>query len=138
LGEVYWSAFFRYLGADTTPTGDEKDITTGQSIAIDLLVGKYGFQVKNFNFKPDGKIQFGTRNKYKTAGTFIHDRARVDGELGELLLLLYGSYAYNIDVSDGEFAPTRDDLEYLLTKDVSTILTYYIDTIIRVDAEQQS
>jgi hypothetical protein len=41
------------------------------------------------------------------AGTFIKDRAGLDSGLGELLMNLYGSYAYNIDVSDGEFAPVR-------------------------------
>jgi hypothetical protein len=28
LGEVYWTAFFRYLGLDALPTGDVKDETT--------------------------------------------------------------------------------------------------------------
>lgn len=138
LGEVYWSAFFSYLGAKTTPTGDEKDITSGQSIAIDLLINNFGFQVKNFNFKPDGKIQFGTRGKYKTAGTFVKDRAGVDGKLGELMLLLYGSYAYNIDISDGEFTDTREKLEHTLVNDASEILTYYIDSVLRLDAEQET
>lgn len=138
LGEVYWSAFFSYLGATTIPTGDEKDITSGQSIAVDLLVGEYGFQVKNFNLKPDGKIHFGTRNQYKMAGTFITERARVDEELNTLLLLLYGSYAYNIDVSDGEFTDTREELQEILTTRASEIFTYYIDSIIRLDAQQEN
>jgi hypothetical protein len=82
LGEVYWSAFFSYLGAETLPTGDLKDKYTHQSIGVDLLVNGYGFQVKNFNIKADGSISFGTRNGYKMAGTFIKDRAAIDGELG--------------------------------------------------------
>jgi hypothetical protein len=43
------------LGAKAEPTGDIKDEGgTGQSIAIDLLINGYGFQVKNFNLKDDG------------------------------------------------------------------------------------
>ena len=136
MGEVYWSAFFTYLGADTLPAGDLKDRDTHQSIGIDLLVNGYGFQVKNFNIKADGSISFGTRNSYKMAGTFIKDRAAIDGELGQLLLDLYGSYAYNIDVSNGEFAQTREQLETILTKDASEIFEHYIDRIIRLDTEQ--
>jgi hypothetical protein len=66
LGEVYWSALFSFLGARTTPVGDEKDKTTGQSIGIDLVVGAYGFQVKNFNMKNNqGVVQFGSRGGLK-------------------------------------------------------------------------
>lgn len=139
LGEVYWSAFFSYLGAKAEPTGDIKDEGgTGQSIAIDLLINGYGFQVKNFNLKDDGQISFGTRGKYKMAGTFIKDRAGLDEGLGELLMNLYGSYAYNIDVSNGEFTPVREGLEELLTNGVNDIFSHYIDKIIRVDAQQQA
>lgn len=138
LGEVYWSAFFSYLGANTEPTGDIKDELSGASIGVDLLVNNFGFQVKNFNFKKDGTISFGTRGNYKQAGTFIKDRAGIDGNLGELMLNLYGSYAYNIDVSDGEFTNTRQGLEKVLTIDAEEVFTYYIDKIIRVDTDQQN
>lgn len=138
LGEVYWSAFFSYLGANTLPTGDMKDDLSGQSIAIDLLINNYGFQVKNFNFKADGSISFGTRGGYKFAGTFIQDRASIDGKLGELLMDLYGSYAYNIDKSDGEFTDTRERLGVVLTEKASEIFAHYVDRIIRLDAEQSN
>ena len=138
LGEVYWSAFFSFLGAKTEPTGDIKDDVSGASIGVDLLVNNYGFQVKNFNSKPDGKISFGTRGGYKSAGTFIRDRAAIEEKLCNLLLDLYGSYAYNIDVSDGTFTDTRTALESLLTTDVEEVFEHYIDKIIRLDAEQQN
>ena len=138
LGEVYWSALFSFLGAKTTPVGDIKDKESGQSIAIDLLVGKYGFQVKNFNLKQDGTIQFGTRGKYKMAGTLIKDRAGIDGALAEVMQDLYGSYAYNNWESSPEAMAIREELEVLLTKDASEIFKYYIDRIIRLDAEQEA
>lgn len=138
LGEVYWSALFSFLGARTTPVGDEKDKTTGQSIGIDLVVGAYGFQMKNFNMKNNqGVVQFGSRGGLKQAGTFIQDRAKIDGQLGELLLDLYGAYAYNSDSSLGEFTETRKELEEYLTKDASQIFTHYIDRIIRLDMQQE-
>jgi hypothetical protein len=43
LGEVYWNAFFTYLGAYAIPVGDEKDINSGGSVAVDLLINKFGF-----------------------------------------------------------------------------------------------
>lgn len=136
LGEVYWSAFFSFLGANTEPTGDLKDKGTGASIGIDLLINDYGFQVKNFNIKNDGHISFGTRGGYKSAGTFVRDRAGIEGQLCDLLLDLYGSYAYNIDVSKGSFTNTREALESLLTTDVEEVFEHYVDKIIRLDAEQ--
>ena len=51
---------------------------------------------------------------------------------------LYGSYAYNVDVSDGEFTSTRENLEYVLTTDAESIFSHYIDKIIRVDAQQSA
>lgn len=138
LGEVYWSAFFSYLGAKTLPAGDLKDDTSGQSIGVDLLIEDYGFQVKNFNIKADGKISFGTRGGYKSAGTFIQDRAAIDGKLGQVMQDLYGSYAYNVDVSDGEFTETRKHLESILTNEASDIFTHYVDRIIRLDAQQSN
>jgi hypothetical protein len=95
LGEVYWNAFFTYLGAYAIPVGDEKDIYTGGSIAVDLIINKFGFQVKNFNFRPDGTIEFGTRNGLKNVGTFIQKRMDLDNSLGDLLLGIYGAYGFH-------------------------------------------
>ena len=138
LGEVYWSSFFRYLGASTIPVGDEKDIQSGASVAVDLLINKFGFQVKNFSFTPDGTVSFGTRGSLKDAGTFVTKRAEIDGGLKDLLLGLYGAYGFNQDVSDGEFTATRKQLEQLVRHDLDNIFDYYIDKIIHLDAEQES
>ena len=140
LGEVYWSAFFRYLGAQSIPVGDEKDINSGGSVAIDLLINKFGFQVKNFNFKPDGTIQFGTRGGLKDVGTLIAKRMELgnDSNLGDLLLGLYGAYGFNQDYSDGEFTDTREQLERLINGGLDDVFTYFIDRIIHLDAQQDA
>ena len=140
LGEVYWSSFFKYLGADSIPVGDEKDIISKGSVAIDLVINKFGFQVKNFNFKSDGSIQFGTRGGLKDVGTLIRKRMelREGDSLGDLLLGLYGSYGFNQDYSDGEFADTREQLEKLVNGGLDDIFTYFIDRIIHLDAQQDA
>ena len=137
LGEVYWAAFFKFLGANSVPVGDVKD-TKGQSIGVDLVVNSYGFQVKNFNMrKSEGSIALGTRGQLKETGTFIVDRVGLseEDELGNLLLNLYGSYAYHTE-PDEQFAETEKELEKFLTIDASMIFSHYIDRIIRLDMEQ--
>lgn len=136
LGEVYWTAFFRYLGLDALPTGDVKDENTNQSISVDLLVKGFGFQVKNFNLK-NNTTALGSRGNYKRAGVFIRDRANIDEPLSELLMDLYGLWSYgNTTIDNEEYNATRQELYEVLTSGSEQIFQHYIDKIIRLDAEQ--
>ena len=136
LGEVYWTAFFRYLGLDALPTGDVKDNDTNQSISVDLLVKGFGFQVKNFNLR-NGTTALGSRGNYKRAGVFIRDRANIDEPLSDLLMELYGLWSYGNVASDNEaYNATRQELYNVLTSGSEKIFQHYVDKIIRLDAEQ--
>lgn len=57
LGEVYWTAFFEYLGLKATPVGFDIQDVNGWEIPTDLLYESIGFQVKNYTVT-DGVVSF--------------------------------------------------------------------------------
>lgn len=57
LGEVYWTAFFEFLGLNATPVGFDVRGQAGWEIPIDVAFQHIGFQVKNYTAK-DGVVTF--------------------------------------------------------------------------------
>ena len=57
LGEVYWTAFFEYLGLKATPVGFDVKDEHGWEIPTDILYESIGFQVKNYTVT-DGVVSF--------------------------------------------------------------------------------
>ena len=57
LGEVYWTAFFEFLGLNATPVGFDVQSQQGWEIPIDVAFKHIGFQVKNYTAK-DGVVTF--------------------------------------------------------------------------------
>ena len=48
LGEIYWTAFFQYIGLPAIPVGFNYLTENKKQLPIDILVGNTGFQVKNY------------------------------------------------------------------------------------------
>lgn len=49
LGEIYWTAFFRWLGLKTRPVGFSiQEEKTGAEIPVDIMIESLGAQVKNY------------------------------------------------------------------------------------------
>lgn len=48
LGEIYWTAFFQYIGLPAIPVGFNYLTENKKQLPIDILVGSTGFQVKNY------------------------------------------------------------------------------------------
>ena len=134
LGEVYWTAFFKYLSGNNNkvnPTGNIKNLK-GQSIPIDLLIENYGFQVKNYIIK-NGKVNLGLRNEdSRLMGSFILNRAEVAAS--EALLLFFGAWGYNrpTDYATEEYKNLYNSFpENFAT--VDKIFQAHVDKIIGID-----
>jgi hypothetical protein len=48
LGEIYWNAFFDFIGLQAIPVGFDVHDTSGKEIPVDIAFEKFGFQVKNY------------------------------------------------------------------------------------------
>ena len=57
LGEVYWTAFFEYIGQKAIPVGFDVKDEHGWEIPTDILYKTIGFQVKNYTVT-DGVVSF--------------------------------------------------------------------------------
>lgn len=101
LGEVKANALFDYLlnehGA-AVPTGNVRNIASGQEIPVDLIIKSFGFQVKNFVFSKNGTFAFTRRSdKSMLMPNFIQSRLNLSltDYVGLALLTFFGSYQFN-------------------------------------------
>ena len=138
LGEVYWNAFFRFLGLGSIPTGLVKDKDKNQSITIDLILENFGFQVKAYNLK-EGKVEFGSHNETRQVGTFIEDRAQIPEPVSQILFKLFTAYAYYKPLDKERnteayknYVALYDDI-ITAVNDTNQIFQKYADRIIGLD-----
>lgn len=134
LGEVYWNAFFRYLGLPSAPTGTIKDLR-GRSIPIDMILEDFGFQIKAYSIK-EGQVEFGSNGQTRQVGNFITERAQIPMPVSQALMFLFGSWAYNQPVTDA--TPEYKELYNNLTATVNatdSVFQYYVDRIIGLDKQ---
>lgn len=54
LGELYWAAFFSYIGCPVIPTGTLLD-ESGKQIPVDSILGAFNFQVKAYKTYKEGE-----------------------------------------------------------------------------------
>ena len=54
LGELYWAAFFSYIGCPTIPTGTLLD-ENGKQIPVDSVLGAFSFQIKAYKTYKEGE-----------------------------------------------------------------------------------
>jgi len=57
LGEIYWNAFFDFLGIQVIPAGLTRLTTKSKEPPIDIIFKSFGFQVKNYTVN-DGVVTF--------------------------------------------------------------------------------
>lgn len=130
LGEIYWNAFFHWLGYDSIPTGVVKDLKN-RSIAIDMILHNAGFQIKAYNISKEGTVTFHGNN---LAANFIQDRAQVESPLSEILIELFGMWSYNTPVSYAtqDYKNFYQNLENTILN-MDSVFQIYSDRIIGLD-----
>lgn len=135
LGEIYWNAFFKYLGFDTVPTGVVKDLKN-RSIPIDMILKDAGFQIKNYTIDEKGKVVFQGSNQ---AANFITSRAQIPSPLSEILINLFATYGYNLPVDDAteRYENLYKHIEHVVTptdeRYMNSVFKLYVDRIIGLD-----
>lgn len=111
----------------------------GQEIPIDIILKNFGFQVKNYS-EIDSTVSFGHKsiNDSMGLGNFIVGRVHPREDIGQVLLELYGSYAYN-QVADNplaeqRFGSTRERLESIAndSEPMKKLFDQHIDNILKI------
>ena len=107
LGEVYWNAFFQNFGVPYRPVGANILTSTGKQLPIDIAVGAFGFQVKNYSKGADGIIRLNAhmdRNVEDALQKWLPNRVNLETFLSSPRYLntdptpaknFYFSWAYN-------------------------------------------
>ena len=111
----------------------------GQEIPIDIILRNFGFQVKNYA-EIQGTVSFGHKSVKDNMGlgNFIVSRVHPREDIGQVLLELYGSYAYNQIVDNisaqQNFGPTRQRLEEIATETqpIEQLFDQHIDNILKI------
>lgn len=142
LGEVYWTAFWKYiLNQELIPTGAMRETSgrdVGQQIPVDIIFEDLGFQVKNFNLSahPD-VIYFPYNEKTSSISNFItHDLELDEGYIDSLERFLF-SYGYNRSI-DSSFDMIESRFSFILSEFEKTMYEYTLaraDKIIDVDKD---
>lgn len=133
LGEVYWNAFFKYLGLQSIPTGTVKDLEKHRSITIDMIFEEFGFQIKAYTLK-NGQVEFGTHGETRQVGNFIEDRAQIPMPTSQALEFFFGAWAYNQPIANAN--PSYISLYNEISStvgDVDRVFQMYADRIIGLD-----
>ena len=150
LGEIYWTAFFRYLTKKritVVPTGLEKT-TAGKQVPIDILLEELGFQVKNYRIKEDGTTTF--KKKMSLLG-FVQERLGLSEEAFQNFYISWGynkvitedtptgSITYTKEYVEKHYKPLFDRFEQIISQaaagGLEKIATARIDRILKLDDE---
>lgn len=120
LGEIYWAAFFDFLGVRVIPAGFDARTIGGKQLPIDLVFEKFGFQVKNYTQK-DGLVTFNQHYAPKlkqmvpnevSLGWFFSNGLDLGDSAKEALGKFYFSRNYNIrnveKDPDGNYIPIEN------------------------------
>ena len=109
LGEIYWTAFFQYIGLPAIPVGFNYLTENKKQLPIDILVGNTGFQVKNYaieeNAEGDLLTYFNSYQRFdKEQGMVVREPAKqpltqILSAIGNSNVQTFGSFffffAYN-------------------------------------------
>lgn len=104
LGEIYWNAFFDFIGIQAIPVGFDVHDVSGKEIPVDIAFEKFGFQVKNyktlngivtFNQHFDKKLEDMVPNRIPL-GRFFSRTLELGDAASEKLGKFYFSKEYNI------------------------------------------
>ena len=121
LGEIYWNAFFDFIGlSGTVPVGLSVKSIDNKEIPIDILYKEFGFQVKNytmiegivtFNQHFDRELKEMVPNQV-SFHQFFSNSMEMNADAGELLGKFYFSKSYNVRNEEkdpeGKFIPIEN------------------------------
>lgn len=135
LGELRVNALFDYIyqqKGTSAPTGAiiKTNIAGHQEIPIDSVIRGAGFQIKNYQLHSNVAMF-----SYKQGmGSFINDRARIDGMMHDLVSLFFGAYQYNQPVENAtqEYIDIYNVFEQKKNEVANTVFSQYIDNIMKV------
>ena len=105
LGEIYWTAFFQYIGLPAIPVGFNYLTENKKQLPIDILVGNTGFQVKNYaieeNAEGDLLTYFNSYQRFdKEQGMVVREPAKqpltqILSAIGNSNVQTFGSFFFS-------------------------------------------
>lgn len=146
LGEVHTVAAINYLmgGYYAQATGNLRKVGSGEEIPIDVVLGEFGFQVKNYR-TIENKVSFGNFSRGGSndkggmgAANFMSSRARIEEDLYKLLVSLFGAYQFNRTDPDGSgnFESTRNEITSLVnSQQIKDVFDAHIDNMLKVSEQ---
>lgn len=128
LGEIYANVVLKVLFPNLSvyATGNIRDLK-GQEIPIDLVLEKYGFQIKNYRVE-NGETLFRYGGQ---AGNFIENRVQPEQSLRDLLVTFFGAYQYY--GNDKEFIQ-QAKWRLINGGPITSIFNAHLDNIMRISS----
>ncbi len=123
----------RLLGS-TLPTGAIKDLRTGQSIPIDMILGNYGFQIKSWSVSEGIHTEENTMG----VGNFVINGLQLN--YYDALIQLFGTYQFN-QLYNNAYESTANQLNNLVKPGpglLQNIFNTKLDSIIRLNRKFSS
>lgn len=132
LGEIYWNAFFDFIGIQAIPVGFDIHDISGKEIPVDIAFEKFGFQVKNYKTL-DGIVTFNQHFDKKVEqmvpnhiplGRFFSRTLELGDAASEKIGKFYFSKEYNIRDIEKDQAGKYIDVEKRFEPISKAILTF--------------
>lgn len=101
LGELRATLILQELCPDMPlkATGNLRDDITKREIPIDIVCAANGFQIKNYSLDGSNTVTF---SNTLSSVSWIKDRMQLSGEIGDMLITLFGIYQYNQPINPRE------------------------------------